>query len=169
MESLMFRSTRSYLMSMAFVACTGAFVAEPASAQTNGDTRAHDLVSRKCDLIAGFMHPTSAYTSKSFQKKDNYASGSFRLTYRFHFTSVWGNPFWSDMNLSFRSDGTFDYVSPGSTSGLVGPLRAAGAVVDQTRQALLESPDFRRNEELVRIVERGDARSLLEWMLKNAD
>lgn len=136
-------------------------------AQSSAEERGHRLIARHQNSITFFMHPTASFNSRSFEGRTTYNSGNYRLTYRYSFTSAFNNPFSSTLHFNFTRDGDLDYIAIGPTTALVNPFTAANQAINWAKQELLNDPDLRNNETLVRLIEQGNAQRLLEWMMKN--
>jgi hypothetical protein len=128
--------------------------------------RAQKLVEGQQQVIAFFMHPTATLKSISHQGTRNFDSGDFSVDYTFQFESLFGNPFQSRMKFYFFGNGALDYCVGGETTALVRPFTASNLVVDWVKGKFRDNPSLENNRELLRLIDNGNARTLLEWWLK---
>lgn len=139
-----------------------------AVAQSNAERAARDLVERQGKTVLLFMHPTATFNGINLEQTQVFDSGNFRQTYRVHHTGWLGDKHWSEIHMNFRTDGSIDYVRGGNRSGIVAQFFASGTLVNQVKRSLINEPDIRNNETLLRTIERMTAEDLLVWVLSNS-
>jgi hypothetical protein len=128
--------------------------------------KARDLIVKEKDAIAMMAHPTAKLNSVDFDSAKATKQGGYRLEYTFNFTSIWGNDFYSTLAFYFDSDGDFDdEVSIVKTTGLVKPFTAASKLMDLLKDELLKDDEVQKDRELVRSIQRADARRMCELYL----
>jgi hypothetical protein len=128
--------------------------------------RAHRLISEQQKVIAFFMHPTATLKSVARDTCKEFDSGDFCLDYTFRFTSVFGNEFESKIRFYCFGNGALDYCAGGQTTGFVRPFTASNVVVDWLKGQIRDDPALRDNRQVQRLLDTGNARTLLEWWLK---
>lgn len=163
------RNSKSFgkMFGVGMVMCVLWLAASKAQAQSSAEDRAHRVLARHQTTIVAFMHPTADFNSKTFLARNVYSSGNFRLSYRYYFTSAFGNPFSSELHFNFFRDGRLDYIGIGPATGLVNPFTAANQAINWAKQEILNDSNIRDSETLVRLIEQGNAQRVLEWVLKN--
>jgi hypothetical protein len=128
--------------------------------------RARALIEEQRTVIAFCMHPTAKLKSVTRAGTKSFESGDFRVEYTFHFTSTFGNDFRSKMQFYFFGNGALDYCVGRETTGLVRPFTTANLVVDWIKGKIREDASVQNNRELLRLIDNGNAKTLLEWWLK---
>jgi hypothetical protein len=72
------------------------------------------------------------------------------------------------MRFRFYANGGLDSCAAGETSAWVRPFTAANCVVGWFRNRLASNAGTAGSDQLRRLLDQGDSRTLLEWWLKSA-
>lgn len=127
--------------------------------------RSKKQLEKSRQTIAFLMHPTCTLRSTSYDPPQMTKGGGYKLPCDFRFYSAFGTTFRSTLTFYFDVDGDLDFISVTSTTGMVNPFTAANFVVswakDKFKKEIADDP------QLLKIVERADARGVLEYYLKN--
>jgi hypothetical protein len=132
------------------------------------EARAHELVKGQQSTIAFVMYPTATLKSISYDRLITDRNGDFRLDYTFRFRAWYGKSFYSKMRFHFYANGGLDRCAAGETSAWVRPFTAANTVVGWLKGRLGRNAGSADSDQLRRVLDQGDARTLLEWWLKAA-
>jgi hypothetical protein len=132
------------------------------------EARAQELVVGQQSTIAFVMHPTATLKSISCDRTVADSNGDFRLDYTFRFKAWYGKSFYSKMRFHFYANGGLDRCAAGETSAWVRPFTAANTVVSWLKGRLGSNAGSKDSDQLRRVLDQGDARTLLEWWLKAA-
>jgi hypothetical protein len=159
--------TRSALVAV-LTACTLFASAAHVRASDSPDCRARELVVGQQSTIAFAMHPTATLKSISCDGTRKHGDGDFSLDYTFRFKAWYGKSFYSKMSFRFYANGGLDQCSAGETSAWVRPFTAANCVVRWFKGRLNSNSGSSENDQLRRVLNQGDARTLLVWWLKAA-
>jgi hypothetical protein len=149
-------------------ACLLLATAARVRAGETAEARAHELVKGQQSTIAFVMHPTATLKSISYDRIVTDSSGDFRLDYTFRFKAWYGKSFYSKMRFHFYANGGLDHCAAGETSAWVRPFTAANTVVGWLKGRLGSNAGSTDSDALRRVLDQGDARTLLEWWLKAA-
>ncbi len=132
------------------------------------ECRAQQLIDGQQSTIAFVMHPTATLKSIACDRTRGHSNGDFSLDYTFQFKAWYGKSFYSKMSFRFYANGGLDSCSAGETSAWVRPFTAANYVVRWLKGRLSTNAGSADSDQLRRVLDQGDARTLLEWWLKAA-
>lgn len=149
-------------------ACALLVSAARVRAGETAECRAQQLIDGQQSTIAFVMHPTATLRSITCDGTRSHSNGDFTLDYTFRFKAWYGKAFYSKMRFRFYANGGLDSCSAGETSAWVRPFTAANYVVGWLKGRLRSNAGSAESDQLRRVLDQGDARTLLEWWLKAA-
>jgi hypothetical protein len=160
--------TTQKLPAAVVAACLLLATAARVRAGETAEARAHELVKGQQSTIAFVMHPTATLKSISCDRTAAASNGDFTLDYTFRFKAWYGKSFYSKLRFHFYANGGLDRCAASETSAWVRPFTAANHVVGWLKGRLGSNAGSKDGDQLRRVLEQGDARTLLEWWLKAA-
>jgi hypothetical protein len=162
---------RTTQKTLAAVLTAGVLLAGAARARAGGETaeaRGQQLIEGQQSTIAFAMYPTATLRSISCDRTYTTGDGDFTLHYTFRFKAWYGKSYYAKMRFHFYANGGLDHCAAGETSAWVRPFTAANYVVRWLKGRLGGNAGSADGDQLRRVLDQGDARTLLEWWLKAA-
>ena len=157
-----------FVFAAVLATCTLLVTAARGRADDSPDERARELVAGQQSTIAFAMYPTATLKSISCYRTRTHGDGDFSLDYTFRFQSWYGKSFYAKMSFRFYANGGLDRCAAGETSAWVRPFTTANCVVRWFKGRLNNNAGSADSDQLRRVLNQGDARTLLEWWLKAA-
>ena len=121
--------------------------------------------------ILNFIHLDKTYRSHEYLETMAYDYGRFDLVYKFHWSDLENAPDYTDVTFHCDRTGTVESVSTGDTTAKISqPFAAANLTINVVGNlvftALKDELTEGDQREVKQLIDRADAKALLEWELR---